>query len=110
MDRAVFVYTTFPALVEAQAAGKTLVELRLAACANIIPGMISIFRWQGEIEQNNEVVMILKTRATLADRLTGVLRELHPYDMPAIVVLPLEAVDKPYLEWMFSETDEPDAN
>jgi periplasmic divalent cation tolerance protein len=67
MDRAVFVYTTFPSLVEAEAAAKVIVEQRLAACANIMPGMISHYRWEGKVERAEEVVAIFKTRASLAD-------------------------------------------
>ena len=106
MDRAVFVYTTFPSLVEAEAAAHALVGQRLAACANILPGMISVYRWEGQLERGAEVAMILKTRSSLADALTGMLRELHPFDVPAIAVIPLEAVDAPYLQWLFGETQE----
>ena len=66
MDRAVMLYTTFPSLVEAEKAGKALVEDRLAACVNILPGMISHYRWQGAVERAEEAVMLIKTRASLA--------------------------------------------
>src|SRR6266852_236194 len=64
MERAVFVYTTWPSIVEAEKAGRNLVERRLAACVNILPGMISHYRWQGAIERAEEAVMIIKTRAS----------------------------------------------
>ena len=67
MERAVFVYTTWPTVPEAEEAGRKLVERRLAACVNILPGMISHYRWQGEVERGEEAVMIIKTRASLAD-------------------------------------------
>jgi periplasmic divalent cation tolerance protein len=67
MDRAVFVYTTYPSVVEAETAGKTLVEGRLAACVNILPGMISHYRWHGAVERGEEAVMLVKTRASLAE-------------------------------------------
>ncbi|MBV9968472.1 MAG: divalent-cation tolerance protein CutA, partial [Xanthobacteraceae bacterium] len=67
MDRAVMLYTTFPSLVEAENAGKALVEDRLAACVNILPGMISHYRWQGTVERAEEAVMLIKTRASLAE-------------------------------------------
>ena len=66
MERAVFVYTTWPSTVEAEQAGRALVERRLAACVNILPGMISHYRWEGTIERAEEAVMIVKTRASLA--------------------------------------------
>ena len=67
MERAVFVYTTYPSIVEAERAGRALVERRLCACVNILPGMVSFYWWQGKIERGDEVVMIIKTRATLAE-------------------------------------------
>ena len=67
MERAVLVYTTWPSIVEAEAAGRKIVEKRLAACVNILPGMISHYWWQGKIERAEEAVMLVKTRASLAD-------------------------------------------
>ena len=67
MERAVFVYTTYPSIVEAERAGRALVERRLCACVNILPGMVSYYWWQGAIERGEEVVMIIKTRAGLAE-------------------------------------------
>ena len=72
MERAVLVYTTYPSVVEAEQAGRTLVERRLCACVNILPGMISLYWWQGKIDRGDEVVMIIKTRAGLA-RVSGTL-------------------------------------
>ena len=106
MDRAVFVYTTWPATADAEAAGRTLVERRLAACVNILPGMISHYRWEGKVERAEEAVMIIKTRASLADAVSDAVKELHSYDTPAIVVLPLESVEKGYLGWLLAETDD----
>ena len=67
MERAVFVYTTWPSIVEAEKAGRDLVERRLAACVNILPGMISHYWWEGKVERAEEAVMIVKTRASLAE-------------------------------------------
>jgi periplasmic divalent cation tolerance protein len=66
MERAVLVYTTWPSTVEAERAGLKIVERRLAACVNILPGMISHYWWHGKIERADEVVMLVKTRAALA--------------------------------------------
>jgi periplasmic divalent cation tolerance protein len=104
MERAVFVYTTWPTAVEAEAAGRTLVERRLAACVNILPGMTSIYRWQGALERGEEAVMIIKTRASLTDDVTQAVKELHSYETPAILVMPLESVEKSYLGWLLAET------
>jgi periplasmic divalent cation tolerance protein len=104
MERAVVVYTTFPTLVEAERVVKALVEGRLAACANILPGMVSHYRWQGQVERGEEVVMLIKTRATLAEDVSHAVREMHSYDTPAIVVLPLESVERTYLGWLLEST------
>ena len=105
MERAVFVYTTWPTTVEAEAAGRSLVERGLAACVNILPGMISLYRWEGQVERGEEVVMIVKTRASLVDAVSGAVKELHSYDTPAILVLALESVEKAYLAWLMAETE-----
>jgi periplasmic divalent cation tolerance protein len=104
MERAVFVYTTWPTAVEAEAAGRILVERRLAACVNILPGMTSIYRWQGALERGEEAVMTIKTRAALADEVSNTVKELHNYETPAILVMPLEHVEKSYLGWILAET------
>ena len=105
MERAVFVYTTWPTVPEAEEAGRTLVERRLAACVNILPGMISHYRWQGAIERAEEAVMIIKTRDSLAAQVSDAVKELHSYEVPAIVVLPVESVEKSYLAWLLEGTD-----
>jgi periplasmic divalent cation tolerance protein len=104
MERAVFVYTTWPTAVEAEAAGRTLVERRLAACVNILPGMTSIYRWQGALERGEEAVMIIKTRASLTGDVTEAVKELHSYETPAILVMPLESVEKSYFGWLLAGT------
>jgi periplasmic divalent cation tolerance protein len=104
MERAVFVYTTFPSLVEAEEAGRALVEERLAACVNILPGMISHYRWEGEIARGEEVVMLVKTRASLAERVGAAVKARHAYTTPAILVLPIESVDEAYHTWLMAET------
>jgi periplasmic divalent cation tolerance protein len=104
MERAVFVYTTFPSVVEAEKAGHALVERRLAACVNILPGMVSVYRWQGVVERAEEAVMIVKTRASLAEAIRTSVKATHPYDTPAIVVLPVESVDDRYFAWIVDST------
>jgi periplasmic divalent cation tolerance protein len=107
MERAVFVYTTYPSLVEAESAGRAIVARGLAACVNILPGMISHYRWQGAIERGEEVVMIFKTRASLADAVRTAVKEAHSYTTPAILVLPVEGGDENYLNWIMTETEGP---
>ncbi len=104
MERAVFVYTTFPSLVEAEKTGRALVERRLCACVNILPGMVSLYWWQGAIERGEEAVMIVKTRASLAEAVRAAVKEMHSYTTPAILVLPIDAVDPDYHAWIVAET------
>jgi periplasmic divalent cation tolerance protein len=104
MERAVFVYITYPSIVEAEAAGRALVERRLAACVNILPGMVSFYWWQGKIDRGDEVVMIVKTRASLAEPVRAAAKEMHSYTTPAILVLPIENVDPTYHAWIVNET------
>jgi periplasmic divalent cation tolerance protein len=104
-SRAVLVYSTYPSLVEAENAGRTLVERRLCACVNILPGMISLYWWQGAIDRGEEVVMIIKTRATLIERVRSAVKEMHSYSTPAFLVLPVENVDPDYHAWLIAETE-----
>jgi len=108
MERAVFVYTTYPSIVEAERAGRALVERRLAACVNILPGMISHYWWQGAIERAEEVVMIIKTRAGLVEPVRAAVKEMHSYTTPAVLVIPIETVDPDYHAWIVGETREAD--
>ena len=104
-ERAVFVYTTHPSLVEAERTAKAVLEKRLAACVNILPGMISHYWWQGAIERGEEVVMIIKTRASLAEAVRAEVKALHSYTTPAILVLPVAGGEPGYLDWLMKETE-----
>lgn len=104
MERAVLVYTTWPSLVEAEAAGRGIMEKRLAACVNILPGMVSHYWWEGKIERAEEAVMIVKTRASLADPVAAMVKALHGYTTPAIMVLPVESADAAYYAWIVKES------
>jgi periplasmic divalent cation tolerance protein len=105
MERVVFLYTTYPAIVEAERAGRALVERRLCACVNILPGMISYYWWQGAVERGEEVTMIIKTRASLAEKVRAAVKETHSYITRAILVIPIESVDPDYHAWIVAETD-----
>jgi periplasmic divalent cation tolerance protein len=107
MERAVLVYTTWPSIVEAERAGREIIEKRLAACVNILPGMISHYWWEGKIERAEEVVMIVKTRAALAENVREAVKALHSYTTPAIMVLPVESADADYYRWILEEAKGP---
>jgi periplasmic divalent cation tolerance protein len=103
-DKAVLVYSTFPSLAAAEAEGAALVDAGLAACVNILPGMISIYTWEGKRHRDAEVVMIIKTRQALADRVVAETRRRHPYENPALLVLPLEGGSSDYIAWLLDQT------
>jgi len=104
MERAVLVYTTWPSIVEAEKAGRAIVEKRLAASVNILPGMISHYWWRGHIERAEEAVMLVKTRASLAEPVRAIVKDMHGYEVPAIMVLPVESADAAYHRWVVEET------
>ena len=106
LERAVLVYTTYPSIVEAEQAGRALVERRLCACVNILPGMISLYWWQGKIDRGEEVIMIIKTRASLAEPVRAAVKQMHSYSTPEVLVLPAENVDPDYHAWIVAETEE----
>jgi periplasmic divalent cation tolerance protein len=103
-DRPALVYTTFARLEDAKRVGDALVAAKLAACVNIFPGMISIFEWKGARDEANEVAMIIKTRASLTDSVLAETKRLHPYELPALLVLPTEGESAEYCNWIMNET------
>jgi len=103
-DSPVLVYTTFARLDDAKRVGNALVAAKLAACVNIFPGMISIYEWQGARETADEVAMIIKTRRALADAVLAETKRLHPYELPALLVLPTEGGSDEYCGWIVGQT------
>ena len=100
-----FVYTTFPDKETAQKISGSLVEARLAACANIFDGMTAIYTWQSKLETETECAVFLKTLTTAQNTLVAKLKHLHPYDTPAIVTIPTSHCDPDYFEWLSQQTD-----
>jgi periplasmic divalent cation tolerance protein len=101
---AVTIYAVFACADEAERIGRTETSEGLAACVNILPPCHSIYRWQGAIEQADEVPALFKSRADLADALIARIASLHSYDVPAIVAWPIAAGHGPYLDWIAEET------
>jgi periplasmic divalent cation tolerance protein len=91
-------------LDEARRIAEALVAERLAACANILPGVHSIYRWQGAVERADEVVILAKTRATLVDAAIARVKALHSYQVPCVVALPIVGGNPEYLRWLEEET------
>ena len=83
-----------------------LIEERLAACGNVIPGLVSVFRWEGEIQRDPEVLLILKTTADRVEALTARVRELHSYDVPEVLALPVRGGLREYMAWVQQECGE----
>jgi len=91
---------------EAADLAKTLVEERLVACVNIVPGLRSIYWWQGKMEDEAEVLCIMKTRSNLFESLKDRVRELHSYEVEEIIALPIMAGNLPYLDWIKENTQQ----
>jgi periplasmic divalent cation tolerance protein len=101
---AVLVFTTLPSADKAAELAKLLVTERLVACANLLPAVRSIYRWQGEMHDENEVLVLLKTRAEHLERLKLRILEVHPYEVPEVLAVPVESGYQPYLDWLAGET------
>ena len=99
----VAVVTTAPDREVAERLGSTLVEERLAACVNVVPGMTSIYRWDERIQRDAELLLIIKTTAVVAPTTCARLVELHPYDVPEALTIPVPSGSAAYLEWVRDE-------
>ncbi len=97
---ALVVLSTFPDAEKAAEVARILVGEQLAACVNLIAGVRSIYRWQAAIQDDAEALAIIKTTAERYPALAARLAELHPYDVPEIIALPLAEVHPPYLAWL----------
>lgn len=100
-----FLYVTAPSGDEAGRIGAALVEERLAACANILEGMRSVYWWEGAVQEEREAVLILKTTADKLAAAIERVQALHSYDVPCVVALPVEAGNAAFLDWVGKETE-----
>jgi periplasmic divalent cation tolerance protein len=103
-DKLVLVYSTFPDLASAERVAAELVKARLAACVNIIPGMVSVYEWEGQLHRGTEVVAIIKTRQSLAGSVMTRVTAGHSYDTPALLVLPVADGGAAYVDWLLRQT------
>jgi periplasmic divalent cation tolerance protein len=99
-DEAILIYVTAPDAAAALALGRVLVEARLAACVNCLPGMRSIYRWQGAVEEAKEAVLLLKTVRSRQAAVLAAVTSAHPAQCPCILVLPIRGGFPPYLDWI----------
>jgi periplasmic divalent cation tolerance protein len=98
-----YVYVTAGGMDEARKIGRAAVERRLAACANVISGIDSIYWWQGKVEETEEAVLIMKTTADRVDDLIGFAKEMHTYECPCIEAWPVTDGHRPFLDWIAAE-------
>ena len=93
---------------EAAKIGKALVDERLAACANIVPNIRSIYRWEGKVQDEPEALMLIKTTEDMFEALAARVKELHSYSVPEIIALPIGAGSTDYLNWISESTGKPE--
>ncbi|CAA7617533.1 Divalent-cation tolerance protein CutA [Candidatus Terasakiella magnetica] len=98
------IYITAPNRDDALKLAHILVESRLLACANILDGVTSVYRWEGKINQDPETVLIGKTRSALVDAVIAKVRACHPYSCPCVVAMPIAAGNPAFLDWISTET------
>ena len=98
------VLVTCGSIAEARKVGRNVVERKLAACANIVPGVESIYRWKGKVERAREVLVVIKTTANRLPELEREVKRLHSYDVPEFIVLPIIAGSRKYLAWLQQST------
>lgn len=103
-DRGILVYVTTPDKETAVRIAREVLRRRLAACANIVADVTSLYWWEGELQEDGEALLFLKSRAALAEPLREAIAALHPYTVPAISVVPVERMHPPYWEWLLAET------
>ncbi len=98
------VLVTCPTRAVARRIASQLISRRLAACVNLVPGIESIYRWQGKVERAREVLLVIKGTASGFERLKRAILALHPYDVPEVIGLPILAGHSPYLRWLSQST------
>jgi periplasmic divalent cation tolerance protein len=102
----ILVLSTVARAEDADAIARELVQRGLAACVNVVPGVVSIYRWKGRLEREEERLLLIKTRRARFAALREALVALHPYEVPEIVALPIEAGHPPYLAWIDEATQD----
>jgi periplasmic divalent cation tolerance protein len=99
------VLVTAPDIETAESLAEAVVGERLAACANLVPGVVSIYRWEGEVHRDGEVLLVLKTTAARAEALRKRVVALHPYEVPEVLVLAVDEGHEPYEAWVRDQVE-----
>ncbi len=108
MTDKIIVLSTCASQQEAEKIAKLLVESRLAACVNILPGIRSVYHWQGKIQDEAEILLLIKSRRPLFEQLQKTLASVHSYEVPEIIAIPIVEGALSYLQWLSRETGGPD--
>jgi periplasmic divalent cation tolerance protein len=103
-SEASMLYVTCGSPDQARDIARTVVEERLAACGNIIEGMRSVYRWESELQEGTEVLLLLKTSAGMVERLGARVKELHSFEVPCVVEIPLGSGNPDYFDWIAAKT------
>jgi periplasmic divalent cation tolerance protein len=101
----VVVLSTAPSEEVGRKIARDIVRARLAACVNVVPGVVSIFEWKGKLEEENEVLLVMKTTRDRAGEVVRKVVELHPYEVPEVIALPIVEGNPEYLSWVLSSAD-----
>ena len=100
MTERVVAFSTVAKAADAERIARVLVERRLAACVNVVPGVVSLYRWKGEVRRDEELLLVIKTREERLPAMREALVALHPYEVPELVALAIESGHPPYLDWL----------
>ena len=103
-EKLCWVYMTAGSIDQAKNIGRELIKQNLAACVNLLENMTSIYKWEDKLEEDQEVVLIAKTRKVLMPKLIGTVNSLHSYDCPCILELPIQGGNPEFLSWIKTET------
>lgn len=104
-DSFIVIMITAPSVEVAQQIAESLLAKHLAACVNLIPRVQSLYRWEGKVQQDEEVLMLVKSRRSLFhSQIVPLVRQIHPYQLPELIVLPIMDGFPPYLDWITQET------
>ncbi len=104
MSNKILVFSSVPSQEVASRIANALVREELAACVTVLPGVTSVYRWQGEVESASEQLLLIKTKETLFEKLRARIVALHPYEVPEVIAAPITAGHAPYLEWIDKST------
>ena len=99
-EQVLLVYCTVPNADEAKSIARLLINKKLAACCNVIPGLISIYRWKGKMKEENEVLLYIKTSSRKYEQLEKEIKMIHSYSVPEIIAIPVVNASQAYLDWI----------